>query len=281
MPAGAPTAADLASRQQVRTVSVGGVYRFLLTRRWLGLLAVALLTAAVCVQLGRWQLHRLEARHANNAIITGNASSRPVPPEAVVGLHHGPAADRQYTRVRVTGRYDPAHQLLVRNRSLDSQNGYYVLVPLVTDRAPALRVNRGWVPAGANATDLPRVPAPPTGEVTVVGRIRPSDSASTTGTPPAGQVNRIDLAAIKKLLPYDLYGGFADLVREQPAPRRAPVLLPPPETSEGPHLAYAFQWFLFACMALGGYVVLARREAADRRAAAAGPPRAVPVRIQA
>ena len=68
-----------------------------------------------------------------------------------------------------------------------------------------------------------------------------------------------------------MYGGYADLVREQPAPRqRAGRARPAPETSEGPHLAYAFQWFLFACLALGGYVVLARREAADRRAAASG-----------
>jgi len=49
------------------------VYRFLLTRRWLGLLALALAVAAACVLLGRWQLHRLEARHAKNHVITSNA----------------------------------------------------------------------------------------------------------------------------------------------------------------------------------------------------------------
>ena len=99
------------------------VYRFLLTRRWLGLLAVALLVAATCVQLGRWQLHRLEARHANNDLITSNASSRPVPAADLLGVGDGPAADRQYARVRATGRYDTAHQLLVRNRPHDGQVG--------------------------------------------------------------------------------------------------------------------------------------------------------------
>jgi len=256
------------------------VYRFLLTRRWLGLLAVALLLAATCVQLGRWQLHRLEARHANNDLITSNASARPVPAGDLLGVDDGPAGGRQYARVRATGRYDTAHQLLVRNRPHDGQVGFYVVLPLVTEQGPALLVNRGWVPAGESATDVPDVPAPPAGDVTVVGRVRPSEPAATRGgTPPRGQVTRIDVPAIAADLPYDVYGGYADLVREQPAARQAPIALDPPETSEGPHLAYGFQWFLFAALALGGFVVLARREAADRRAAASGPTTTVPVRI--
>ncbi len=92
-------------------------------------------------------------------------------------------------------------------------------------------------------------------------------------------MTRIDVPLIARDLPYDVYGGYADLVREQPAPRRAPAAIEAPRTSEGPHLAYAFQWFLFACLALGGYVVLARREAADRRATATGDTVSVPVRI--
>jgi cytochrome oxidase assembly protein ShyY1 len=255
------------------------VYRFLLTRRWLGLLLLALVVAASCVQLGRWQLHRLEARHAKNDIITGNASARPVQPGEVVGVGRGPAVDEQYTRIRATGHYDPARQLLVRNRPFQGGVGFYVLVPLVTDEGPALLVNRGWVALGDGVGGAPAVPAPPAGPVTVTGRIRPSEPASTTGTPPRGQVTRIDVSSIRRGLPYAMYGGYADLVKERPSPREAPALLPPPETSEGPHLAYAFQWFLFGCLALGGYVVLARREAADRRAAASRPTRSVPVTI--
>ena len=116
------------------------MYRFLLTRRWLGLLALALAVAAACVLLGRWQLHRLEARHAKNHVITSNAAARPVPPDSLMSSHRGPARDDQYARVRVTGRYDPAHQLLVRNRPFEGANGYYVLVPLVHRRGPALLV---------------------------------------------------------------------------------------------------------------------------------------------
>ena len=57
------------------------------------------------------------------------------------------------------------------------------------------------------------------------------------------------MPAIARSLGLEAYGGYVDLVRERPAPGRAPRRLPPPEPSEGPHLAYAFQWFLFAALA--------------------------------
>jgi cytochrome oxidase assembly protein ShyY1 len=69
-----------------------------------------------------------------------------------------------------------------------------------------------------------------------------------------------------------VYGGYGELVTQQPAPDLdggTMRLLPPPKPTEGPHLAYAFQWFLFALIALGGYVVLARREAQETPNAAA------------
>ena len=118
------------------------------------------------------------------------------------------------------------------------------------------------------------------GEVTVIARLRPSEPASTTGTPPPARSPGSTCPPSARGLPYPVYGGYGELTREQPQPRARPGrLLPPPELSEGPHLAYAVQWFLFACMALGGYVVLARREAADRQAAADGPAPVVAVRV--
>jgi cytochrome oxidase assembly protein ShyY1 len=84
-------------------------------------------------------------------------------------------------------------------------------------------------------------------------------------------VTRIHAPSIAATMPYPVYGGFGELTRETPRRAEAPQPLPPPEPAEGPHLAYAFQWFLFAALALGGYVLLARREAADQAAASAPP----------
>jgi surfeit locus 1 family protein len=38
-------------------------------------------------------------------------------------------------------------------------------------------------------------------------------------------------------------------------------VVPPPELGEGPHLAYAVQWFLFAGVVAVGYPLLLRRRA--------------------
>jgi cytochrome oxidase assembly protein ShyY1 len=102
--------------------------------------------------------------------------------------------------------------------------------------------------------------------VTVTARVRLSEPPSTTGTPPEGQVTRIDVPAIAKKLPYPVYGAYGEVTAERPQLRKHPERLPAPEPSEGPHLAYAFQWFLFALLALGGYLLLARREEADLQA---------------
>lgn len=243
-----------------------GSYGFLLSRRWLGLLLVALLVAAGCVLLGFWQLDRMSQRHARNDLIERNLEAGPAPVEELLRVGREPRPGDEYARVRASGRYDVSEQLLVRVRPYGGQVGYHVLTPLVTEDGAALLVDRGWVPTGATAEAAPDVPAPPSGTVTVTARVRPSEPRSTTGTPPPGQVTRIHVPTIAPTLPYDVYGGFGELTDERPAPREAPSLLPAPEPGEGPHLAYGVQWFLFAGLALGGYVVLARREAADRRA---------------
>jgi len=252
-------------------------YGFLLSRRWLGLFALAVLVAAACVALGNWQLDRLGQRHERNDLLRRNLGAPPASPEALLTVGREPPAADEYARVRATGRYDVADQLLVRLRPFEGQVGYDVLVPFVTDGGPAFLVDRGWVPGGATGRDLPDVPDAPSGTVTITARVRPSEPASTTGTPPPGQVTRIDVSSIADTLPYDVYGGYGDLTGEQPKPRNAPARHPAPEPSEGPHLAYAFQWYLFAALALGGVVVLARREAADLRAA--GEPVPDPVRV--
>jgi len=39
-----------------------------------------------------------------------------------------------------------------------------------------------------------------------------------------------------------------------------PYPLPPPDLSEGPHLGYAGQWFIFAAIGAVGWVILLRRQ---------------------
>ena len=252
------------------------MYRFLLRPRWLRLIAAALAVAAACVALGFWQLDRFDQKRARSDLVHANVAAEPVAPDALLTVGRPLPQQQQWRRVQARGRYDEAHQLLVRNRPFEGATGYYVLTPLVTDSGPALLVNRGWVRAGATARTLPQVPAAPTGLVTVIARLRQSEPSDHKVAPLSGQVRRIDVPAISTTTPYDVYGGYGELVKQRPAPVTSPAALPEPDPGLGPHLAYAFQWWVFAVIALGGVVVLARREA---RESAPHPTVAVPAPV--
>ena len=252
------------------------MYRFLLSPRWLRLITAALVVAAGCVALGFWQLDRFHQKQGRSHLVDANVTADPVSPDTLLDVGRALPPAEQWRRVEAHGRYDGANELLVRNRPLEGSTGYYVLTPLVTADGPALLVNRGWVPVGATARTRPEVPPAPAGEVTVIARVRPSEPSDQKSAPLAGQVRRIDVPAIAAKLPYDVYGGYGELVEQRPAPASSLTLLPEPDPGIGPHLAYAFQWWVFAAIALGGVVVLARREA---REAAPHPAAAVPAPV--
>ena len=217
--------------------------------------------------MGMWQLDRLDQRHERNELIHRNLDAMPAPVGQVARVGRDLSPKSQWRLVVARGRYDVDHELLVRNRVLNGTSGYHVVTPLVTVEGVILLVNRGWVRPGQTASSPPEVPRPAPGLVTVHARMRPSEPSAGGDPAPAGQVRRIDVRDIARSLPYPVYGGYAELVRESPARKPAPTPLPPPQVSEGPHLAYAFQWFVFAIIAVGGVILLARREVEDENTA--------------
>ncbi|KAB8196482.1 SURF1 family protein [Nonomuraea phyllanthi] len=249
------------------------MYRFLLTPRWLALHVVVLLVIPAFVFLGRWQFGRFEERSANSSRVTANIEAAPVPLDTLAGVGRPVREDDRFRKVTVSGSYDPSHALLVRRRPQQGQNGFYVLTPLVTGDGTGVIVNRGWVKAGATADAVPEVPAPPAGQVTVTGRLRPSETEESSGIRvrpglPPGQVLLINADTIGQGLPYQLVGGFVELTEQAPAPAAAPAPVPAPDVGAGGglNLAYGIQWWLFIGIAVAGWILLIRREAAERRA---------------
>lgn len=254
------------------------VYRFLLTPRWIALHVVVLLVIPAFVLLGRWQFGRFEERSANSERVTANIEAAPVPLDQLAAPGRPVRQDDRFRKVTVTGTYDPAHALVVRRRPQEGRNGFYVLTPLVTGQGTGVIVNRGWVPAGPTADAPPEVPAPPAGQVTVTGRLRPSETEESSGITnraglPPGQVLLIDADAIGKGLPYRLVGGYVELTAQQPESAAAPAPVPAPDVGAGGglNLAYGIQWWLFIGIAIGGWILMIRREVAERRAAAGDP----------
>lgn len=256
--------------------NLGCVYRFLLTPRWLALHVVVLLVIPAFVLLGQWQFGRYEERSTSSDQTTGNLTAAPVPVEKLTTPGGTVRIQDKYRPVTVTGTFDAGAQLLVRRRTQYKTVGFYVLTPLTTANGTGVLVNRGWVKAGATADALPQVPAPTSGEVTVTGRLRPSETEETSGIRdraglPAGQVLLINTEAIGRRLPYGLLGGYVELTGQSPAAATAPAPVPAPVVGGGGglNLAYGVQWWLFIGIAIGGWALLIRREVADLKAEAA------------
>jgi cytochrome oxidase assembly protein ShyY1 len=254
---------------------VAGVYRFLFTPRWLSLLVIAALAVPGCTELAFWQLHRLHHAQRHNELIRTNSHEPAADVAQLMSVGGTVSTGRQWRTVTVTGRYDLTHTLLVRNRSRDGAPGFHVLSPVVTAAGPAVLVDRGWVGV-PDAGGAPAIPTTAAGEVHVTGLLRPTETQSRRGPRdaadvPAGQVVKIDVPRIAPSLPYPVYGGYLQLRAQDPA---APVVdglsSPSPDDLPGSstemlHLAYASQWFVFAGIGPIGFVLLARREAADLR----------------
>lgn len=239
--------------------------RLLLTRRWAVRFLTGIVLAVAFVALGLWQLDRNEQRQARNTVVETNMDREPVPAAEVLSTERLAEPDDRWTPVRITGTYDHANQLVVRLRPLQGQSGVHVLTPLVTDGGAAVLVDRGFVPSRGDA-EVPEVPAPASGTVEVTGRVRLSETGrGTGGDPDSGAIRYIDVQALAGAMPYPLYGGWVALAEQRPSPADGLEPLPPPEIDAGPHLSYAIQWFAFAVIGVGGFVLLVRTEARLRQ----------------
>jgi cytochrome oxidase assembly protein ShyY1 len=250
----------------VRSVTV---LSFLVKPRWLVLTVLVVVATVAMVLAGFWQLRRLDERRGHNAVIRARTAAPAVAAGDVLraGQPLGEAgAAVEWQTLTATGTYDAERGVLVRNRSLDGAPGYHVVTPLVLGDGTALLVNRGWIPLSPAAGQSPQAPPPPTGEVTVEGRARATQERGALGPrdPADGvltEVARVDVARLAQQLPYPVLPAYVELTGQTPDPSSPlPRLIRPPELDEGPHLAYAVQWFIFASLAVIGWVVLVRRQ---------------------
>ena len=240
------------------------------TRQWVVLAVAAVVLAALCLVAGRWQWNRAESRNAEIDLIHANWSAPAVP---VAQILDGPGAvvpdDEIWQPVELEGRYAEDATVLLRNRPVGGRGGYHVLVPFeaqLSGRDIVMVIDRGFVPLGTDGSRPDAVPAPPSGAVTVVASLRADEPASERDAPP-GQVQAISTAQVLSAGPDGAawadgrtVGAYGALRTEEPAPETGLATLPKPDTDPGSHLSYAFQWCIFAIGAIGGYILLWRRE---------------------
>lgn len=242
------------------------MYRFLLRPRWILFHLVCIGAVVLMVNLGFWQLRRLDERQEFNARVEARIDQPPVPLDEA--LASGDPDELEWRSVIATGEYLPNEQLLVVNRSQSGQAGDVVVTPLLLEEGRVLLVERGFAPLGADLA-----PAPD-GTVDVIGRLRPSEERrrGQLSDPAEGELTeaqRLDIDRLAAQLPGPPIGMYVELVESRPAETGPfPAPLREPELTDGPHLSYAGQWFIFSAGVIVGWVLAVRHSVRTRRSAA-------------
>lgn len=242
-------------------------------RAWAAHLAlvVSLLIAVLlgAWQWGAWQAHRAAAErdvtHAApqpldrllgpDAPLTGNASGHPV---------------------TITGHWLPDETVEITGRGA---GGSWLVTPVETAGGSAIPVVRGW-----RARHTPD-PAAPTGAVTLVGWLQPSEddpTASADPDPDDTALSQLRIADLVQRVDVDLYGAYAVLDHQRDGGpggsglHQARLDQQPDAGSwaGARNLFYALEWWFFGCFAafLWWRWVRDEWEAADEQA----PTHAVP-----
>ncbi len=241
-------------------------WRFALSRRWLGYLALVVVFAVACTMLSMWQLARRDEARAAIARVENNWESAPRPIDDVLPTRDSFDADLTWTSVELVGEYLVEDELLARGRPFSGRPGFEQLVPFLLDDGSVMVVDRGWLPVG-NEQDAPdSVPAAPEGRVTVVVRLKPGEPTVAGRSAPEGQIATIHLPTIAELVDRPTYTAAYGLLVSEDPPVARPTATPKPAADEGSHLSYAFQWLVFGIMAFVGLGWAIRQEYRIRNA---------------
>jgi surfeit locus 1 family protein len=222
---------------------------------------VVLVLSVVFVSLGMWQLRRLEERRLANTVGESRFEAEPVDAALLVFAAGTDLDSLSHHRALATGTFAPEFEVLIRSQVYREVAGFDVITPLVAEDGSAVLVNRGWVPLDMDQVPVPA--APPVGKVTVTGWLAPTQTRKALGPrdPEEGQLvalNRVDIDRIQEQVPVPLLPMYLVAMGEQGSELPVP-LAPPTFDDEGPHLAYAIQWFSFCVIGLVGYGFLIRR----------------------
>ena len=229
----------------------------LLQPKWLIASVVVVALAGLFIYLAFWQLDRREARITENILASSNLAM------PVVGIEEAltwdPSAESEYRRVEIDGQWRTSEEVLIRSQVNLGVAGFHVITPYDFGGGAVL-VNRGWVPLNMDSTPVDAAPL----DGPITGWLRMTQERRWLGPedPPgvADVLSRVDIDRIQQQVGVPLAPFY--LVQEVEDGGQLPVPIDLPEfEDEGPHLAYAIQWFGFTVVGLVGFFFLVRRKA--------------------
>lgn len=222
---------------------------------WPTLFTVPALIALVA--LGLWQVQRLHWKaDLIEKLQTRSTSAAVAPP--------GPSDDLtifEFQRVAVSGRFRHDHELFVVGRSLRGNPGLHVLTPFErSDGAPAVLVNRGWVPFDKQ-DPATRAEGQVAGPVTIEGIVRlqrPPGWFTPDDDPKKNNWFTIDSKKMSQVTGVPLAGGFYIVADKAGTPGEFPVGRQWRLDIRNNHLEYAITWFALAAALLVIYLLYHR-----------------------
>jgi cytochrome oxidase assembly protein ShyY1 len=237
------------------------MYSFLFKPKWIGFHLLCLAAIVGMINLGLWQLSRLDEKQSFNDRVTAHDAAEPV--ALTAALLDGAPNDLIYRRVEASGVYVTSPQFEVVNVTQDGTTGRNVVNALRLADGSLVLVNRGFVPTGSP------VSAPPAGEVSVLARLKAGQRAGTgqprdDGSSELTEIRRVDLGALAQQFDQPIAPMYLDLLRSTPP---EPATFSPvafPDLSDGPHLSYTIQWFIFTICVAVGWVFAVRKSVRER-----------------
>lgn len=230
-------------------------------RRLITVSTLALLLIFGCVQGALWQYERYETRHANNELIRKNISIAALLLED--DLSSKTASEIAWRSISLEGNFDPSKEFLIRNRYHEGKYGFGVITLFISDSGKRYWIDRGWVIAGKDAQTPPVIQKVDSLPIEITARVRTSEIESrvqgsvfalpgTDATPKLVKWNSEQAIETEPI--------YFDLISSSNPEVTPEVATALPELSDGPHLAYSFQWILFIFLVLFAWYLVIRED---------------------
>lgn len=215
----------------------------------------ALLVAIAGILLGNWQQDRAAQKLALQERLQAHAAESAIDFTPATPV----SPDDEFRRVRLHGEFVAGWPVLLANRPMGSQSGFYLAMPFrIAGSQTHVLVLRGWLPRAAEFGKLPEFTTP-AGPLLLEGRLvasagRVMELGEAPPLAPGAQVQNLTpetLAqasglALQPVVVQQLSPSTPgdELVRDWPAP----------DAGIDKHRGYAFQWYALAALAALFYV---------------------------
>ena len=226
---------------------------------------LALLLIALCIWAAQWQFQRGIDRHQRNSLIESQLTLPELDISKVVSANSGQLSPFEWRTVNATGRFNAAEQILLKNRYFEGAYGYEVLTRFKLSDGRYIWVDRGWVKAGEDAKTAPVTTTVPSGEVSLVARVRLDRSLPVGAFFALPSSGKGMISKLNAQTGFRSEGFYFDLISGSDISLTPAVAAQLPELSDGPHLAYSLQWIFFAGLIIYGRILIRRGQILTRK----------------